>query len=134
LTGQEEGFFQPQAEVHMKALKSPSLVMVIVSAGLVAVLGSQAEAQSPSKSSPSMIVIGDVSRVEGKFHMAKDLQGQDTLDIVDKSYVVTNQAGKEVRLELSDDTKVLKRVNPGDRIEAKISSEGHALSVTRLKP
>jgi hypothetical protein len=118
----------------MKALKSPSLVMVIVSAGLVAVLGSQAEAQSPSKSSPSMIVIGDVSRVEGKFHMAKDLQGQDTLDIVDKSYVVTNQAGKEVRLELSDDTKVLKRVNPGDRIEAKISSEGHTLSVTRLKP
>jgi hypothetical protein len=118
----------------MKALKSPSLVMVIVSAGLVAVLGSQAEAQSPSKSSPSMIVIGEVSRVEGEFHMAKDPQGQDTLDIVDKSYVVTNQAGKEVRLELSDDTKVLKRVNPGDRIEAKISSEGHTLSVTRLKP
>lgn len=118
----------------MKALKSLSLVMVIVSAGLVAVLGSRAEAQSPSKSSPSMIVIGEVSRVEGKFHMAKDPQGQDTLNIVDKSYVITDHAGKELRLELRDDTKVLHRVNPGDKIEAKISFEGHTLLITRLKP
>ena len=118
----------------MKALKTPSLVMVIVSAGLVAVLGSQAEAQSPSKSSPSNIVIGEVSQVQGEFHMTKDPQGLDTLDIVDKSYVITDRAGKEWRLELSDDTKVLNRVNPGDKIEAKISIEGHTLSVIRLKP
>jgi hypothetical protein len=133
-TGQEDGFFQPQTEVHMKALKSSSLVMATVSIGLVAVLGSRAEAQSPSTSSPSMIVIGQVSQVEGEFHMAKDPQGQDTLDIVDKSYVITDQAGKELRLELRNDTKVLNRVNPGDKVEAKISSEGYTLSVTRLKP
>jgi hypothetical protein len=118
----------------MKALKSSSLVMAIVSVGLIAVLGSRAEAQSPSKSPPSVIVIGKVSQVEGEFHMAKDPQGQDTLDIVDKSYVITDQAGKELRLELRNDTKVLNRVNPGDKIEAKISFEGHTLSVTRLKP
>jgi hypothetical protein len=53
---------------------------------------------------------------------------------VDKSYVITDQAGKELRLELRDDTKVLNRVIPGDKIEAKISFEGHTLSVTRLKP
>ena len=45
-----------------------------------------------------------------------------------------DQAGKEVRLELDDNTKVLKRVNPGDKIEAKISSKGHTLSVTRFEP
>jgi hypothetical protein len=118
----------------MKALKSSSLVMAIVSVGLVALLGTRVEAQSPSTSSPSMIVIGEVSQVEGEFHMARDLQGQDTLDIVDKSYVITDQAGKELRLELRGDTKVLNRVNPGDKIEAKISFEGHTLSVTRLKP
>ena len=118
----------------MKALKSSSLVMAIISVGLVALLGTRAEAQSPSTSSPSMIVIGEVSQIEGEFHMAKDLQGQDTLDIVDKSYVITDQAGKELRLELRDDTKVLNRVNPGDKIEAQISFEGHTLSVTRLKP
>jgi len=118
----------------MKALKSSSLVMAMVSVGLVAILGTQAEAQSPSKSSPSMIVIGEVSQVEGEFHMTKDPQGQDTLDIVDKSYVITDRAGKELRLELRDDTKVLNRVNPGDKIEARISFEGHTLSVIRLKP
>ena len=66
--------------------------------------------------------------------MAKDSQGGHTLDIVDKSYIITGQAGKEVRLELNDNTKIRKRVNPGDKMVAKISSEGHTLSVTRLEP
>ena len=118
----------------MKALTWASLVMASVSVGFVAILGARAEAQSPSKSSSSMIVRGEVSQVEGEFHMAKDPQGLDTLDIVDKSYVITDRAGKELRLELRDDTKVLNRVNPGDKIEAKISIEGHTLSVIRLKP
>lgn len=113
----------------MKALKSSNLVMAIVSVGLAAVLGTRAEAQSLS-----MIVRGEVSQVQGEFHMTKDSQGLDTLDIVDKAYVITDRAGKELRLELSDDTKVLNRVNPGDKIEAKISLEGHTFSVIRLKP
>lgn len=118
----------------MKALKSSGLALTIVTVGLFAVLGTRAEAQSPSKSSSSKIVIGEVSQVQGEFHMTKDFQGLDTLDIVDKSYVMTDRAGKEWRLELSEDTKVLDRVNPGDKIEAKISIEGHTLSVIRLKP
>ncbi len=111
----------------MKALTWPSLVMVIVSGGLAAILETWVEAQTPP-----MIVRGEVSQVEGEFHMAKDLQGLDTLDIVDKAYVITDRTGKEVRLELSDDSKVLNRVNPGDKIEAKISIEGHTLSIIRL--
>jgi hypothetical protein len=108
--------------------------MAIVSVGLIAVLGARAEARSPSESSPSKIVTGEVAQVEGEFHMAKDSQGELTLDIVDKSYVITSQTGKEVRLELDDNTKVLKKVNPGDKIEAKISPAGQTLSVTRLEP
>jgi hypothetical protein len=118
----------------MKVLKWCSLVLAIGIVGLAAVLGTGAEAQSPSKASPFMIVIGEVSQVQGEFHMTKDAQGLDTLDILDTSYVMTDRAGKELRLELSDDTKVLNRVNPGDKIEAKISIEGHTLSVIRLKP
>ncbi len=118
----------------MKALKSSGLALTIGTVGLFVVLGSRAEAQSPFKSSPSKIVIGEVSQVQGEFHMTKDSQGLDTLDIVDKSYVITDRAGKEWRLELSDDTQVLNRVNPGDKIEAKISMEGHTLSVIRLNP
>jgi hypothetical protein len=121
-------------EVLMKALKSSSLVLALVTVGLLTGLGTPAEAQSSSKPSPSIIVIGEVSQVEGEFHLAKDPQGLDTLDIVDKYYVMTDRAGKELRLELRDDTKVLNRVNPGDKIEAQISSEGHTLSVIRLKP
>jgi hypothetical protein len=118
----------------MNSRKSTSLAIAIVSVGLVAVLGTRAEALSPSESSPSKIVTGEVAQVEGEFHMAKDTQGELTLDIVDKSYVVTSQAGEEVRLELDDNTKVRKRVTPGDKIVAKISSKGHTLSVTRLEP
>ena len=119
----------------MKSLNSISLAMAIVSVGLVAALGTRAEARSPSESSPSKIVTGEVAQVKGEFHMGKDPQGELTLDIVDKSYVIiTSHAGDEVRLELDDNTKVRKRVNPGDKIVAKISSKGHTLSVTRLEP
>lgn len=118
----------------MKSLNSIGLAMAIASVGLIAVLGARAETRSPSESLPSKIVTGEVAQVEGEFHMAKDTQGELTLDIVDKSYVITSQAGEEVRLELDDNTKVRKRVNPGDKIEAKVSSKGHTLSVTRLEP
>lgn len=117
----------------MKSLQSTRLVMTMVMVGLVMNPGIRAEARSPIESSSAKIVIGEVSQVEGGFRMARDLHG-DTLDIVDKSYVITDQSGKEVRLDLSDDTKVQERVNPGDKIEARISPEGHTLSVTRLEP
>jgi len=132
--GEDKDLLQFQRELEMTSFKSTNLAMVLVSVGLIATLGTRAEARSPSESSPSKIVTGEVAQVEGEFHMAKDLQGELTLDIVDKSYVIKDQAGKELRLELSDDTKVRNRVNPGDMIEAKISSKGHTLSVTRLEP
>jgi hypothetical protein len=117
----------------MISRKSVSLAMALVSVSLVTVLGTHVKARSSSESSPSKIVQGEVSQVEGEFHMAKTPQGEDTLQMVDKSYVITSRAGEEVRLELNKNTKVRNRVNPGDKIEAKISSEGHTLSVTRLE-
>lgn len=118
----------------MKSLQSSSLVMAMVIVSLLTVLGTRTEARSSSESSPTKIVIGEVSKVEGEFQIAKGSLGEDTLDIVDKSYVITDQAGEEMRLELNDDTKVQNRVHPGDKIEAKISFEGQTLSVTRLDP
>lgn len=73
-------------------------------------------------------------KVEGEFHMTKDQLGADTLDIIDTSYVITDPSGKEMGLELDGNTKVRNKVNPGDKIEARISSEGHTLSVTRVGP
>lgn len=118
----------------MKSLKLTSLAMLMVSVGLIAAMGTRAEARSPSESSASKIVLGEVSKVEGEFQVANDFLGTDTFDIVDKAYVITDQAGDEMRLELDLNTKVRSRVNPGDMIEAKISSEGQTLSVRRLDP
>ena len=120
----------------MKSLESRSLVVPIVSVvlALAAVVQTETEAGSLLESSPSKIVTGEVAQVEGKFHMAKNPQGEVTLDIEDKFYVITSQAGEQMRLELDDNTKVRKRVNPGDKIEATISPKGHTLSVTRLEP
>lgn len=117
----------------MKSLQFLNAIVIVACLTFVTVMVTSAEAGSVSTASPSKTVTGEVSRVEGEFHMAKTPQGEDTLDIVDKSYVITDQTGKKMRLTLDDDTKVRNRVNPGDRIEAKISSEGHTLSVTRLE-
>src|SRR5205823_4721683 len=100
--GQDGGFLQLQKEVHMNSLKSTSLATAMVTVGLVWALGTLAEAQSPLDSTPSKVVTGEVAQVKGEFHMAKDPKGEFTLDIVDKSYVITSQAGEEVRLELDD--------------------------------
>ncbi len=118
----------------MESIKSTSLAMAIGSVGLIAVLGAQAETRLPSESSHLKIVTGEVSKVVGEFQMTKDHQGDATLDIMDKSYVITDQSGKEVHLELDDNTKVRNRVSPGDKIEAKISPAGQTLSVILLEP
>ena len=118
----------------MKSLKSACLAMAIVSIGLVVALGARVDARSPSESSTSKIMTGKVALVEGEFQIIKDPHGEDTLKIVDTSYVITNQAGEEVRLKLDNNTKVRERVNPGDKIVATISPRGQILSVTRLEP
>ena len=87
------------------------------------------EAQSQLGSPSSKTVKGEVSAVEGEFHMAKNSLGEDILKMVDKSYVITTPTGQEIQLKLSRDTKVPTRANPGDRIEAKISDRGQILSV-----
>ena len=72
------------------------------------VLGNRAEAQSPSESSASKIVTGEVAQVEGEFHMATDPLGELTLDIVDKSYVITVKRVKRCASNSTTKQKSLK--------------------------
>ena len=116
----------------MKSFASISLTMALAGSVLIAQQGAWAESRSLSEMSSANTVMGEVAQVEGEFHMVKGPEGDVTLDIVDKFYVITNQAGKEVRLELDDQTRVENRVNPGDKVEARISSKGQTLSVMRL--
>jgi hypothetical protein len=98
---------------------------VVIPLYAVTMVVAQAQLGSPS----STTVVGTVSAVEGEFHMAKNSLGEDILKMVDKSYVITTPTGQDIQLQLSRDTKVPTRANPGDQIEAKISDGGHTLSV-----
>ena len=87
------------------------------------------EARSQSELPSSKTVTGQVSAVEGEFHMAKDARGEETLKLVDKAYIITTPTGQKIQLMLTRETKVPTRANPGDRVEAKISQQGQTLSV-----
>ena len=115
----------------MTLVKSTGSVMTVISLSLVTTVfaATMTEAQSQLGSPSSKTVIGEVSAVEGEFHMGKNALGEDTLKMVDKSYVITTPTGRKIELKLSRDTKVPTRANPGDRIEAKISDRGQTLSV-----
>ena len=117
----------------MTLVKSTGVVMAVMSLSIVTTL-SAATIEAPSQSgSSSKTVRGEVSAVEGEFHMAKNSLGEDILKMVDKSYVITTPTGQEIQLKLSRDTKVPTRANPGDRIEAKISDRGQTLSVMLIE-
>lgn len=92
------------------------------------------EAQEQPASSSPRTVTGQVSAVEGQFHMAKDPKGGDILEFVDKAYIITTPTGQEIQLTLTRQTRVPARANPGDRVEAKISEKGHTLSVKLIEP
>ena len=116
----------------MTLVQSTGVVMTVISLSMVTTLfdatmvGAQSQVGSPS----SKTVVGKVTAVDGEFHMAKNQLGEDILNIVDKSYVITTPTGEEIQLKLSRDTKVPARAAiPGDRVEAKISDRGQTLSV-----
>src|SRR5262245_59672799 len=89
--------------------------------------------QAQLQSSSAKEVTGQVSAVEGEFHMTKDQRGEDSLKLVDKAYIVTTPTGQQIELKLTRETKVPIRANPGDRIEAKITEKGQTLSVKLIE-
>ena len=109
----------------MSACRTALTAMSIVVVSLLSAPTIQAQLQS----APPKTVIGQVSSVEGEFHMTKDYQGKDTLKMVDRSYTVTTPTGQQVELKLTNETRVPARANPGDRIEARVTEKGQTLSV-----
>src|SRR5262245_44710301 len=99
------------------ACRTALAAMVFVLVTLLSAQTLQAQLQSGSPKT----VTGQVSAVEGEFHMAKDNRGEDIVNMVDKSYIVTTPTGQQIELKLTRETKVPTRANPGDRIEAKIT-------------
>ncbi len=102
--------------------RTGTLVMAaMLSFGLVA-LSSTVEPiladSSKTMAMPAQIVKGDVLMTEGEFYIVKDITGH------------------EVRLHVNKETKLdgTVKVKVGDKIEARVTPEGHATSITLQIP
>jgi hypothetical protein len=62
---------------------------------------------------------------------AKTVKGQ-VLRIEYENYVVQGKDGKEVRLHTDKTTQVMGQIKKGDRVEAKVDNQNHALSILSL--
>ena len=97
-----------------------TLVMAaMLSFGLVVVssmVGPIVTDSSKTMAMPEQVVKGDVLMTEGEFYIVKDITGH------------------EVRLHVNKDTKLDGKVKVGDKIEARVTPEGHASSITLQVP
>ncbi len=66
---------------------------------------------SSNAASPERTVKGDVQLIEGEYYFIKDISGH------------------EMRLHVNGETKLVERIKVGDKIEAKVTAEGHAMSI-----
>ena len=71
---------------------------------------------------------GELDKFKGGFV----IQGE-VMRIDGENYVVKGQDGKEVRLHVNEATEKTGTITQGDRIEAEVNNQNHALSITPLK-
>ena len=91
----------------MKRLFGWLAFAAILSVGMAPLTSAAEEMAAPD----SMIVKGDLLRIDGEF------------------YVVKDTSGKEVRLHVDGTSKLEGTFKAGDKIEAQASDKGHALSI-----
>jgi len=101
----------------MKLLKT-LFVASAFSVGLAS-LGHGAEpipTDSSKMAASDLTIKGDVQMIEGEFYFVKDTTGH------------------QVRLHVNNETQLEERIKVGDKIEARVTSEGHATSITLQIP
>ena len=69
-------------------------------------------ADSSNTAASDLTIMGDVQMIEGEFYFVKDTTGH------------------QVRLHVNNETQLEDRIKVGDKIEARVTSEGHATSIT----
>ena len=97
------------------SLLSPIIVVVVIS--LLINIAVDAISQTPGRSSPAADVVrGDVLNIEGDTYTIKDVTGH------------------EVHLKVDGQTQHEDRIKVGDKVEAQVSTEGHALTIRIALP
>lgn len=71
---------------------------------------------------------GQAMKEQGSSREGMTVKGE-LLRIDKDMYVVKDRSGKEVRLHVDRSTDISGTLNPGDTVEAKVTEEGHALSI-----
>ena len=86
------------------------------------------KAAPPERQGGQAGVRGELDKLKG----GNVIQGQ-VLRIDGEHYLVKTQNGKEVRVHVNEATEKTGLIAQGDRIEAEVNNQNHALSMTRMR-
>jgi hypothetical protein len=120
-------------------------VVGVLSCGLLLCLGLSNAAQAEHAPAPSDLMKTDAQSDRQGFQSDDDKQMNDQMGssraegattikgelfrVEDGNYFVKVQDGKEVRLHTDKTTQMMGEIKQGDRIEAKVNEQHHALSI-----
>lgn len=91
-----------------------ALAVALVLSFCIVPLGHGTEPESTDSSrtaTAERTIIGDVQMIEGEFYFVKDTSGH------------------QVRLHVNHETKLMDRIKVGDKIEAKVTPDGHVMAM-----
>jgi hypothetical protein len=120
-------------------------VVGVLSCGFLLCLGLSHAAQADDAASAQDEMKADQSdrrqggQEAGEKHMGDEMKGGQSQDgktikgevlrVEGDNYFVKGQDGKEVRMQIDKTTQKIGSIKEGDRIEAKVNDENHALSI-----
>ena len=114
----------------------PPIVVAVMSCGLLLCTGYAGSAIDKIKADQS------VSRIAGLAHLVKSDEGKtkgvqtirgEVLHVDHENYFVKQYDGKEVRLHIDEMTQMTGSIGQGERIEAKVNDQNHALSIREAR-
>jgi len=108
-------------------------VVAVISCGLLLCIGYAASAADEMKAGQSISSKAGlpaylVKSEEGKQKDVRAIRGE-VLRIEHENYFVKQYDGKEVRLHIDEMTQMTGNIGQGERIEAKVDDQNHALSI-----
>ena len=114
-------------------MSSIPIVVAVMSCGLLLCDGYAASAADEMKAGQSVSSIAGlpahlVKSEEGKQKDVQTIRGE-VLRIEHENYFVKRYDGKEVRLHIDEMTQMTGNIGRGERIEAKVNDQNHALSI-----
>jgi hypothetical protein len=115
------------------AMVSVPTIVAGISCGLLLCIGYVASAADEMKADPSVsrkAGLSDhlVKSEEGKQKDVQTIRGE-VLRIEHENYFVKQYDGKEVRLHIDEMTQMTGNIGQGERIEANVNDQHHALSI-----